>query len=382
MVEELSEEDVFANDIDPLDAIRELRKQENSEISPELEEAADIAQESASSKEEPSDDDTFEEDLTSETEEQETEDDQEVQTEEESDQNTDEEAGTEEEQVEEETSEKSEEEKVIKAITKKFKANGQEFEFTQEEVMEQFETVFGKAMDYTQKMQKIAPYRKMISALEQEGITQDQLNIALDALKGNKDALQEIMKINEIDTYDLNSEEESNPYTPTDYGKNEGQLAIEEVTGRIEGDPEYKITVDVVDNQWDQPSRQILADNPTMIEGLHYDIKSGLYDKVAPIAMKMKVLDGNTKSSLEYYMLAGEQYQKQQQADNSQQKVDDLNKETQAAESKFDKASSEAKKKRSATSTGARADRKGVIDYLDDDDEAFDAWYKNLQANN
>jgi hypothetical protein len=46
----------------------------------------------------------------------------------------------------------------------------------------------------------------------------------------------------------------------------------------------------------------------------------------------------------------------------------------------IDKASSEANRKRSATSTGARADRKGVIDYLDDDDEAYEEWYKKLQS--
>lgn len=270
----------------------------------------------------------------------------------------------------------------------KFRANNQDFEFSQEEVLAQFETVFGQAMNYTQKMQKIAPYRKMISALEQEGVSQDSLNLALDALKGDKGAIKQLLEKNKLDAYDLTSDEEGEtaPYQPTNYGKDETSLEIEEITGRIQGDKEFAITSDVIDNQWDASSRQQIAANPNMITGLHNDIKSGLYDKVAPLAMKMKVLDGNVKKSdIEYYMLAGQQLaqtiEEETKLKDGQDKVTELNAKAQGAESEFDKASSEADRKRSASSTGARADRKGVIDYLDDNDEDFEAWYnKTMNA--
>jgi len=266
-----------------------------------------------------------------------------------------------------------------------FKANGQEFTFTDKEMIEQFSTVFGQSMNYTQKMQKIAPYRKMISALEQEGVTHDNLNIALDALKGDKGALKKMMEMSKVDAYDLTSEDEdATPYTPTEYGKDEKTLDIEEITSKIQGDEEFKITIDVIDEQWDDSSRSAISDNPSIIAGLHHDIKSGMYDTVAPVAMKMKVLDGHTKSDLEYYMLAGKQVgdklAAEEKAKAGQTEVDDLNKGAQDADSKFDKASSEAERKRAASSTGKRADRKGVVDYLDDDDEAYDAWYKKIHA--
>lgn len=266
---------------------------------------------------------------------------------------------------------------------RKFRANGEEFEFTDEEIMSQFETVFGKAMNYTQKMQAIAPYRKMISALESEGITQDQLNIAIDALKGDKGALQKMLKDSKIDPYELQEKDENaTPYTPTAYGKTEQQLEIEEITSSIEKDPEFKVTVDVIDRQWDPESRAKIAQNPTMILGLHNDIKSGLYDELAPIARKMQVLDGNSKSALEYYLLAGDQRNQRAKATAATEQVSELNKATQEANAKFEEASSEAHRKRSASTTSTRAGRKGVVDYLDDDDEAFDNWYKNLMSNN
>ena len=122
--------------------------------------------------------------------------------------------------------------------------------------------------------------------------------------------------------------------------------------------------------------------NPQMIAGLHNDIKSGLFDKVAPMAMKMKVLDGNTKSDVEYYMLAGEQLRLSQQSSKAEQTAKELNEKTQDMDKTFEAASSEANRKRSAAPTRQRADRQGVVDYLDDDDDKFDNWYNNLMSSN
>jgi len=383
---ELSEEDVFANDIDPLDAIREIRKEEGvPEEDLPVSDAETSSQKVVDTEDNDSDDfkEGFENEDTSEESEE-----SKKKSDTTSDESTDEDSSNADEDSDEDSDEdedEGEEEKPASATKREFTANGKKFEFSEEEMLDQFEVVFGQAMDYTQKTQKIAPYRKMISALEQEGITDDQLNIAIDALKGNKGAIQTLLKSNNIDAYDLSEddEEESGPYTPQEYGKNEVQLGIEEIAAQISKDPEYKITVDVIDGQWDSSSRQRLSSNPRMIQGLHNDIKSGVYDKVAPVAMKMKVLDGNTKSDIEYYVLAGEQVlTEEQNSANAEQTVTDSNQQAQAAEDDFDQASSEARRKRSATPTRKRTDRKGVIDYLDDDDKNFDAWYKNLMAKN
>lgn len=262
---------------------------------------------------------------------------------------------------------------------RKYTADGKEYEFTEQEILEKFGTIFGQAMNYTQKMQKIAPYRRMISAMEEEGITEEQFNVAVDAMKGNKEAIQQLMKTHNIDPLDIDPEAESTSYQPTQYGKTDFQQRIEEVTSKISSDPEYSTTVDVIQNRWDPASKSAFAKNPEMIAGLHNDIKTGLYDKVVPIAAKLKVLDGNSKSDIEYYMLAGEQVSAQE---SSQSTVEDTNKRTQAEVDKSGQASSEAQRKRAAASTKTRADKKGVIDYLEDDDEDFDKWYQGLMSKN
>lgn len=394
----LTEEDVFNDDKDPLEAIREIRKAEGvaDEDLPEssLEDNDTSGQASADNNEDDGDDLGEIDPNTADTGDQngDTDDDSDTRTENGTGDGTTsdsgskggvdgtDDSGTDEGDGDEEATAGSSTE----VTGKKFKANGQEFEFSEKEIMDQFETVFGQAMNYTQKMQKIAPYRKMISALEQEGVTQDQLNIALDALKGDKGALQQIVKAHKIEALDLDSDVEDNPYQPTPYGKSETELDIDEVSSKIAVDKEYPITVDIIDNQWDGTSRKAFANNPSLIVGLHNDVKTGKYDQVAPVAMKMKVLDGSGKSDIEYYMLAGQQVAEQEVAaqDNAQQQTADLNQQTQDTVNKNEAASSEAQRKRSASSTRTRADRQGVVDYLDDDDEKFDNWYKNLMSNN
>lgn len=387
----LTEEEVFANDKDPLEALSELRASgEDFKVGEETI-PDEVFDEPADDDPAPTDENPVDE------------------TQESSDPNPDEPANNTADQANEDPNPAAEkadekdpddsgeeskgdsqdaEETEPKKLT--FKANGQDFEFTEEEIMKQFGTVFGQAMNYTQKMQAIAPYRKMISAIQDENINEQQLNLAIDALKGNKQAIKQLMDANEITAFDLDDNEGQPAYQPTSYGKDEAQLALQEVVNTISADPEYQTTVQVIDQRWDQASRNIMASNPQMISGLHNDIKSGIYAEVAAEAAKMKVLDdGNAKSDLEYYMLAGQArsqrlQQAQQQAQQQRTVTDQVaetNSRAQAAVQDSERASSEAERRRAASPTRTRADRKTVVDYLDDDDEAFDEWYNNLQKN-
>lgn len=285
------------------------------------------------------------------------------------------------------------EEKPVEAEAKpklyKVKANGTEFEFTDEELMQ----LAPKAMNYTQKMQEIAPWRKTISALKDNDIGEDDINLMIDVLKGNKEAITEVVKKAGLDTMDIDTE--NNSYERKQYGRSETELAIEDVVNTIAKDPEYKITQHVVDSQWDSSSRQKLAENPDMISGLHDDVKSGVFDQVSPMAMKMKVLDGAKKSDIDYYIEAGSQYyrdkQVREQAENlalqeSKAAQDKLLQEKKVVEDvkerevKQTTVKNAANKRKAAAPTRKAAGKKDVIDYLDDSDEKFDDWYKKLEA--
>jgi len=359
--EEVERERIFSNDKDPMDELNELRLQEAEEANESSEESAPEEEETSSEEGDELDAFTEEEEASEDSDE----------TEESSESEESEQEG------DEESEKSSEEEAPETPAPYKFKANGQDFEFTQQEINDQFGAVFGKAMDYTRKMQKIAPYRKMVSALEDEGIDQEQLNLAIDVLKGDKGALQKLIAEKSIDIYDLDVDGEKGEYQTKDYGKNENELDLEEVTRQISADPEYSQTLDVVTNQWDNNSRQALANNPEWLSGLHSDVKSGVFAKVAPEATKMKMLDGGSKPDIEYYLMAGQQLFEQQEQAASKQVEDPA----QKAAKQYKDASATANKKRSASSTRSRGGRKGVVDYLDDNDEKFDEWYDTLMEN-
>ena len=274
--------------------------------------------------------------------------------------------------VEEDDQPETEEAKVPKIH--KYKANGMDFEFTEEEVLEKFGEVFGKSMNYTKKTQELKPWMKQISAIKSNGLNEDDVNLMIDAYKGDKQAIAEMLKRTKVDPLDLDTEA-TERYIPTQHGKDEATQAIESIIDDISRDPEYRITENVVDSQWDSASRRIMAENPEMIRGLHIDIKNGLYDKVAPMAMKMKVMDGGVNGSdLDYYIAAGKQYGEALKAQESiaSNKVKSVQRQ--------ETLKSEAPKRKAASVSKSTSGRRDVVDYLSEDDDSYSEWYKTLMS--
>ena len=288
--------------------------------------------------------------------------------------------GADEGQPEDQTTEGTKDVDGVETKTYKFRANDMEFEFTQEEIIEKFGEVFGKAMDYTKKTTELKPWRQTISALKENKVSQDDVNLMIEVLKGDKNAIATVLKRTGVDALEIDTDSVTD-YTPKQYGMDEGTLRIHEVLDQISRDPEYVITEKVFDVQWDSASRAEMAKNPDMILGLHNDIKNGVYDKVAPMAIKMKVMDGGRKSDLDYYIAAGEQYfAAQERAKVVATEQTKLAQEEEGQKVRQQTIKAEANKRKAASVSKPTSGKKDVIDYLDDDDEAFEEWRKKLEA--
>lgn len=301
----------------------------------------------------------------------------------------DEETESEEDKTEKTESESDEEEQPVQK--RKYKANGREFEFTDDEIFNQFGQVFGQAMDYTRKMQQIKPWRKTIDAIEEAKLSHDDVALAIDVLRGDKAAIAAVLKRTGVDALEIDTD--NNSYVPKDYGRNDTELAIKEIVEEISGDPEYAITYDLLEKQWDEKTRIEFAKNPDMIRQLHIDVKSGMFDTIAPIMHKMKVYDGGRASDLDYYKMAAQQYFNEQadmearlnaQEARQSKAVEEQAKREKVATVKSEQAKREATKtasvkRKAAAPTGKIGGSKSVVDYLDSNDEAFDDWYKKLQ---
>ena len=274
----------------------------------------------------------------------------------------------------------------------KVKANGQDYEFTLDEMKSQFGSIFAKAQDYTKKTQALKEYRKTIDIVQNAGLSDNDLNLFADVLKGDKDAIAAVLKRTGVDALDLDVENVN--YAPKNYGRNDTELAIKDIVDDISADKEYVITHNILEKQWDSKSREKFIEDPNMIKGLHIDVKSGLYDKLNPIMQKLKIYDGATRSDLDYYFMAHKQFMdSQREASSKAEKAELARIENQAKETEATKvntvkakiaqqvATKEASVKRKAAAPTKKAAGTSKINYLNDDpsDDEVEEWFKNIK---
>ena len=262
-----------------------------------------------------------------------------------------------------EASEEASQESVRNNDIYTIKANGKEYDMSIDELKQ----MASKGMDYVKKTTALKPYRTMIAAMEQNGLSAEDINLLIDLKKGNKEAIAKIVSDSKIDVYDI---PDSSDYTPTEYRVQESQLDMKEMVADISKDSEFSRTSDIY-SKLDENSKTAINNSPAMLAGLHQDIKSGLFDQVLPYAEKRAMIDGYSQPFLKYYIEAGSEYLKNVNTQNqikSQQQIKattPINRDNKLA----------------ASLPSARADKKTVIDYLDEElsDEDYHAWRSKLQ---
>lgn len=272
----------------------------------------------------------------------------------------------------------------------KFKANGKEYEITEDEMRQQFPKIFGQAMNYTQKMQSLSPWRKTIDAMEQAKVKHEDVNLLIDVLKGDKAALASVIKKVGVDTLDINLEE-GDTYQAKEYGRDTKVLDLQDVINSINTDPEYSVTHKIISSEWDDASWNVLSNDPEKVRLLHVDVKNGTYAKLQPIAEKLRVFDGARRSDLDYYLQAASEYFTREEQIRFQQQQTELQAREEAlkTQSRTVAATQQqnqrnatvqaANKRKAAAPTGRSVSKPSTINYLDTSDEAFEEWYKKLE---
>lgn len=272
----------------------------------------------------------------------------------------------------------------------RYRANGKDYEFSEDEIKQQFPKVFAQAMDYTKKMQAIKPWRKTIDAIEQSKLSHDDVSLMIDVLKGDKAAIATVLKRTGVDTLELDIDSDSK-YVPKSYGRDESVLAIKDIVDEISQDQEYAVTSRIIDKEWDEGSWKEISSNPILIKQLHIDVKNGDFAKVQPIAEKMKLYNPGQGTDLDYYKAAArvyygelaqqKQYEQQVQAQqqNKQVQVQQERKVAEVRQKEIQRTTTTqaaAKRKAAAPTKTGGGKPQGVIDYLDASEEDFNNWYK------
>lgn len=185
------------------------------------------------------------------------------------------------------------------------KANGQRFDFTKDELIK----LAPKALNYTKKMQAIAPYRRSISAMQENGLTEDDINQLIEMKRGDRTAIANFLNKHNISTLDLD-ESQSYDYTPNKYGREQNELT--ETLDDLSSHPQVGVLSRYIDSL-DATSKTNLRENPSVLRILMDDIERGYFDKIAPEANKRAFIDENKKPALDYYIEVANELLKQTQ---------------------------------------------------------------------
>lgn len=188
--------------------------------------------------------------------------------------------GEEEEKVEPEevtTEEEIDYKSFYEELMQPFKANGRTIELKSGE---EVKSLMKMGANYTKKMQEISQYRKTIATLNDNGIkTEEDILFLIDLKKNNPEALKKLLKDNNVDPFDIDTEEEVN-YKPTAKFTSDKLIDAREVLEEVNSTPEGRDTLNEISEKFDEQSTQFLWDNPEVFRYLHEQKMSGVYDTI------------------------------------------------------------------------------------------------------
>lgn len=165
----------------------------------------------------------------------------------------------------------------------KIKAQGKEWEYD----LDQVKLLASKGIDYTKKLQALSPYRKMINAVSENGITEDDINQLIEMKKGNKEAIGAFTKKYNIALSDIEEgEANAQNYRPQSYGREYSEL--QEIDAEIRSmipngtylnQSQYDNMVNFFNNTLTNADRELFEQNPQALHILANDFKTGMFDR-------------------------------------------------------------------------------------------------------
>ena len=230
-------------------------------------------------------------------------------------------------------------------------------------------TGFKKGMNYTKKMQELAPMRKSLNILSENNISEDKLNMLVDMLNGNPDAAARLLADAGIDSLDID-DDKAKEYIPKDNGSEPVDEEIQSVLMEMESDKENFATIEKEMSNMDENFFNDIASNSENLRGFHLAVSSGEWEAVKPEMMKLSLLSGE-KQSIDLYKKAYANIASRQQ--KAVKEIADAKPKT------VKNADIESKRKKlSPTSKNSTVKKEIIKDINDMDEDEFEAEFKKM----
>ena len=194
-------------------------------------------------------------------------------------------------------------EKFYATVTAPFKANGKTMQVQSAEDAIQ---LMQMGSNYNRKMSALKPQLKVLRMLENHDLLdEDKLSFLIDLNKQDPTAINQLLKDSDIDPADIDLEEDQQ-YQRSNYRVAESEMDLDTVVSELKDSEYWSPVLDVVTKQWDDESKQIVADKPQLLQVIHNHMVTGVYDIVSTELERERMFGRlNGMTDLEAYEMIG-----------------------------------------------------------------------------
>ena len=158
------------------------------------------------------------------------------------------------------------------------KANGKTIEI---QSMDELRQLASMGANFTRKMQDIAPHRKILAMLENNGLLDEaKLSFFIDLDKKNPEALKKLIKDSGVDPLDIDVSSEP-AYQAGNHKVSDSEIAFRTVLEDLQSTPTGQETIAVINASWDQASKEELWKAPEVMATIQQQRENGIYDTIS-----------------------------------------------------------------------------------------------------
>lgn len=174
-----------------------------------------------------------------------------------------------------------------KKILTPFKANGK---MVQVNDLDEARKLMQMGANFTKKMQEIQPHRKVLMMLDNHGLLDEgKLSFLIDLEKKNPEAIKKLIKESGINPMEIDVETEP-AYQAGNHRVTNEEAQFRTILDDLGSNPEGKETLQIINREWDQASKEELWKQPDVMNIIHEQRESGVYDIVSAEVDRLRTL--------------------------------------------------------------------------------------------
>ena len=269
-----------------------------------------------------------------------------------------------------------------KKLLTPFRANNRDITVNS---VEDARTLMQMGANYNKKMQGLKPNLKLIKMLDNNNLlSEEKLSFYIDLDKKDPDAIKKFIKESGVNLDEFDQDAEHN-YKSNTYTVGDKEVNLDGVLDEIQDTPSFNETVDIVSNKWDESSRKVLIETPSLIKVINAHVEAGVFGKISKAVEQERMLGRLLgMNDLDAYKHVGDTINAAGGFDQPGESTTDSNTETTQQTTQKTKTvdSNVRDRKKAASSTKAAPSKKGNEDFnplsLSDEDFEKEARSMNL----